>query len=661
MSYHKTSNDSRILFKAKTNFGEYTEGEIAIEKWKYVKTWDKTCYEFTTEIPQNLVYNKTKIEVKESIFFLDARVTSYSPYQRIDRGVWYLAADPGSNKPFLVYRPDFNPPKTNHYIERVLYPLQDKELKDWLENPEFTEKINQNLKWDLIKTKNKHPSQPRFFTEGSTVNPVVDELLKNMPEKVFSQWLDKTVTNGWSYDEKLKPWLKATLIPLTNQDSKHYLMRFQDHTIVIKPPQVGISSLQDMWGKNWDKFTKGSATGWSGVKDKKKSLFDGRHKSTGIDEFVRQGSITDDILNFMATGKGNTGSGGEDLTYRGTTRLTWIANPNQETEDLTAWQDVIENSISCFSSSPDAGGARIGRFIFDNEIDSCENIERIKPDQSEINKTVLTHIIDLITPKITEILESDIIYEWLETGDEAYRESCEKISESVWDIGESKFQTFVKEHGKAIPHIKGGALKEAIYDQSHDILRGYIDVKKILEIAKTRYVELKAQNKESLIKLSGFVKDVDWSDVIWKRWNDLSGSQKGFLFAINLGFHKKTFSKGMVVTILDIKQEFNSVVKEQREIILGKGYADFAHVKNKIPENRDLFAKSLSKHFHVNCRFVDDDPVFVVHDTSILEHLNPKVQIGQIGKEVQEVQEVQESTTKLNLLNPEPRSDKGGV
>jgi hypothetical protein len=293
----------------------------------------------------------------------------------------------------------------------------------------------------------------------------------------------------------------------------------------------------------------------------------------------------------------------------------------------------------------------------------------------EKNILVFHYLIKQLTPKFEKIVESDTINNWLEEDDEEYTRDCAIISEQLPDFGDSKFHTFVKNHGKAIPRIKGGGLKEAIFDNLYNVLHDDIDVERILKLAKKKYEGLKAQNKESLRQLVGFVEGVDWGGVVLKRYERLSGCEKGVIFALAIGFNIGQFKPSQRITKLDLKEVFNSVVKDQRVLILSDAYSDFAHVTSNLPKSedgREAFAKVLSQTFHISTQFIGDDVQFMVHDISIIKHLDGKVffSSSESSKSSEPVSSPkpsissispEEEVKKLKILKTEDVVDKGGV
>ncbi|MEM5871351.1 MAG: hypothetical protein QW051_00595 [Candidatus Aenigmatarchaeota archaeon] len=375
---------------------------------------------------------------------------------------------------------------------------------------EFVMKIDDGFKDALVdflyelKQFQKSREFPLFYDERDAELGVIDK-------KEYELIKAYGFFRGGAYDEIITQiwpmyWYNLEFVP--------YLANYAPHSIIVTNTKSGKTSLAMNFmirsftdvvadGKN---ITLAGILGFSTGNETHEGMLSNIQGVVFVDEIQDSDKqAAQGLLTLLEHGFSYVVKGKSSLFTRYSNSFVFMSNRKLE-ENLEMGFLQLLNLIN---ENAEALGSRIGVVLFKDRLAEARNDPRyanLKKQEEYFYKALALR--KRVSKWFVDLFQVQEIRDWLETGfSEDY---LKKLDELVASASTLKVKTFIKSHKSAYKHVRGAALRLALYDDN--LLLRYLNNEKvpteeILEVAEEKFNYLTQLNLESFIKVSTIFAD----------------------------------------------------------------------------------------------------------------------------------------------------------
>lgn len=415
-------------------------------------------------------------------------------------------------------------------LHLIFKEIQEHLRKGWGLNLKhnFTTKVDGQFKDALfefimnLKTFQKSREFPLFYEEENffEVEKITKEEYDNIKSYGFYNggWYDDLIRDIWPMY-----WYNFDYVPL--------LSNYSPHTILVTKTKSGktalamnflLRSVTDIVadGKN---ITLAGLLGFSTSNETNPGLLNYVKGTAFIDEIQDSDKeAAQGLLTFLEYGIALVLKGKAPVLTKYSNTFVFMGN-RKIAEDMEAGFLQFLNLIN---ENTEALGSRMGVVVYRDDIKDARADERYSDlvlQEQYFKKAVALR--KVVSKWFLTLLSQPEIRSWLNKEfDQEYLQQLDRIIETAKT---TKVKTFIKAHKSAYKHLRGGALRLALYDEN--LLLRYLNkeevpVADIISVAEDKYSFLKYTNLASFIKMSHIHAD----ETIIKEYIHLNAANNAF-------------------------------------------------------------------------------------------------------------------------------------
>ncbi|MFH1229795.1 MAG: hypothetical protein V1678_05240, partial [Candidatus Aenigmatarchaeota archaeon] len=357
--------------------------------------------------------------------------------------------------------------------------------------------------WDFIRSENLN--EPVFFIKSmpfptGEFRDFISTFSNEDFKELFSLYL---AGDGFQTDETIVYAYRTNLIPFTNGNiDPESVMKFNPHGLVCTNTKTRKTTLGRITGDVLDRASSARFLGFSTANDAVMGYGNGRWKPIYFDEVDASNKIfIDNIFNYMEIGSTIVSVGREDIKTHGWSTMVFHSNPKTESSNPMSLYLAFNEFLNYFSEKVDGMGSRIAVVLFGTDFKTYGKTGSITSEDKNLIKAFVDSIIDMLIPRVENLITDERIKDWLYQPIPGYKESIIAMLSSNPNLPD-KIKRFWKSHTDGHTHMRGFALKQAIFENVADVLRDDSDIGKLLECAEEHLKRLEEINLVSLKKMS---------------------------------------------------------------------------------------------------------------------------------------------------------------
>jgi hypothetical protein len=424
-------------------------------------------------------------------------------------------------------------------------------------------------------------------------------IIKNWSNEDFVNLIHNCLKNeGFKTDEKIEYVYRTDMLPFTfgKLDPKR-VMKFNPHKIILTNTKTRKTTLGMMLGDVLDRSTRANFLGFSTADTMNYGMGDGKITPTYFDEVDSLDKIlVDHIFNYMELGEARTGVGKAPIVTRGWSSLTFHANPKTFDNDPVTMMVAFNSFLQQFSEKVDGLGSRLALILFGIDFKVYEKTEFIPADEREKFETLKNMIIEMLVPKIEGIVTSKEAEKWLFNDLPQYKEEILSLL-SKNPLLPDMIKRLWASQTDGYTHMRGFALKQAIFENAISILKDECNISKLLEDAEEHLSKLCEYNEESLKKMCEIKFTLEEQSMnYYKRLPEYGKALLLGCYAV-LQENAEIKDKNLAITLEQMKEVYEKFYEELPENFKLTGYAYFSNVIHNIGDKKSKFLNNKLKSF----------------------------------------------------------------
>lgn len=479
----------------------------------------------------------------------------------------------------------------------------------------------------------------KAFKFYETTSPIpLDELLGFSAEEV-DELIRLYLQQGYAYDERIMDWAIAGLIRFPKNPKYKRLVRYRDHSLIIKNHKAGVSTLSHLIGLNVDSITEKSIEGYADAQGNffPSPVLHNQYGNVSFDEFrLFPENVLSKMFPYFEIGIYNTIKASRSISNIGAARLNFISNPKPSNGGCSSSIVAFIECINKLTDLPAPAFSRLGRIIYNTKLTTAVKQKNSLPkDQQEKVNAIAESLLEICSKKFAEIFESEDC--WLDQEIPEYSEQVESFMKRV-DLLDLQMW---KAHPDAYRHIRGGALAEAIILNLYDVLhceKVEDCLPAIQETAEERLRVICADNLKSLVNVSMGIQDLTPKELIKEKIELLPK----YLKAVVLSYAKATkrFENEVTIPINLLEKDFDSFSDEEKKDLFSPRYISWKHCLDEL-KNSARIQKHIGRLGILLVHKADEGLCLISNKElgqRILESFLLSLQVGPMGPEGPESQ-----------------------
>ena len=480
---------------------------------------------------------------------------------------------------------------------------------------------NKTIK-DIIKT-------IMFYTRG---NPLTPEFIGDLDKQKAADIINICLKENCEKDERLLFWAKTRLPIVSNDPKDYFIERYRGHSLIIKNPKCGFSTLATKVGESYVHISEASIRGFADCKGNiKYGIYNQKFGSITIDEASRyKEAISEMAMTFMEQGKDSISTGAINFDNIGAPSLSFVLNTGRDVSTESGMVEAIDSILPKLTSTPDAFGSRFGLIII------AGNLKQVKKgylprEDIEENRIIVKSLFEMSVNSVKRIYRNRKVQEWLNQKIEGYEETILELTKGLanqWFTDRCKI--FWEDHAKgAQQHVRGIALEYSIATAIADIIKlDSVDdksIETILDLAEDALEIVKQININSLKTMVSVTEESekifgDTRITAFKALRELY--LKGIVLAYCLRL-KQLEQKPEHVLIDELYTVFNSITESKRREF--ESYINFGRVfeafKKLSDSGKEEAKRSLFLKFGIELSFSEKHSTWIIKSKPNLKSL----------------------------------------
>jgi hypothetical protein len=467
--------------------------------------------------------------------------------------------------------------------------------------------------WELLQEKNKE--EHVFFIKSLPF--AIDEFrdfISSFTNKDFEDLFDfYLMGDGFKTDERIEYTYRIGLLPFTfGSVEPEIVMKFNPHGIIIINTKTRKTTIGHILGDVLDRASSARFLGFSTANDIVVGYGNGKWRPIYFDEIDSSNKIfIDNVFNYMELGSTTVSVGRENIVTRGWSTLTFHSNPKTETNEPIYLFLAFNEFLDYFSEKVDGLGSRVAVILFGNDFGTYRRIVNITNEDKNLIKAFTDSVVEMITPSVEKLILDEKVQQWLYKEIPDYKETIIAILNSNQNLP-NKIKRLWKSQTESYTHMRGFALKQAVYENIADILGNRVNIDSLLEKAEEHLDKLKRINVESLEKMCIMKPHQQLLEISYK---NLPEYCRGLIIACYITLKDAEVRNGpLLLSVLSNKyNEFAQ--KLPSKFKLSQAYCSFSRIESNL---RQLSIEKINKKleaFEMKLAEKDNDLLIVPNPT----------------------------------------------